>query len=89
MWAITVTLVLGGGFFEAPVLIAMVSSGLCGVSFAFLVWGKDVGSLADWGSPEKGIVPYWRYVQPFVWATLFVIAVAIPEVFVVWGFVTE
>ncbi len=29
-----------------------------------------VGSLAEWGSPEEGIVPYTRYLQPFAWIML-------------------
>ena len=37
----------------------------------------SVESLAKWGDPEKGTVPYARYIQPFAWMTLITVLLLI------------
>ena len=57
-------------FARARVILGAVTTiGGWFVSLAVLL-RTGVGSLLEWGTPEKGIVPYARYVQPFAFMTL-------------------
>ena len=78
LWGISIAGLLGTyiavGRHVAPFLLILLLASIGGwiVSWQSLN-NYAVVSPSEWGDPNEGRVPYFRYVQPFAWGMLFIV----------------